>query len=667
MEKLVVIDGSFWLFSCYYATAAMGNLMVNKDGVPTNAVYGFANRLESLLKQNPEYIVVAFDAKGKTFRSELLEEYKGTRKPTPDELVCQFSMIREYLEAHHIPYIEKEGYEGDDIIGTISKKASSQGMEVAVYTNDKDMMQLIDSNVKQYKKPQKTNDYEVITVESFKEKYNLEPDQMRDLLGLMGDSADNIPGIPGIGEKTALKLLNQYGTIENLKEHMDELKGKMNNSFMRIKYNDKDLLQLEEINIHYGRRYCKRGNTNLLSGFTSEFLEELDNIGGIESISYSAYESERKWFWDNQDYHKMGLDMISPDMSNSRDTPITDYGYRYIFSTEYVNPTKELYKKLEKYIDKEYRNYDDFVNGRQVVVFLQDAPDGSYDDTLKAGDTLNYNYYELPVDASFHVPMNIAGGRYVYPYDKAFFDKYNNSGKIDLHAHYYVSGGNMIGGTGTENPVREQVIDGYEVLFGACVSPTVAAVIKVTDDIREDFNGIMVDYGYYTALAGMSLAEQAVDNQRNLMERMTGDEMTGDLDFSLHYNQLSVQYDLSSAFSATNNKLSVYFENNDLAYGSNVDAKNIYRTQLINNILQYGITIAAAVVIQLLIMAIIVRNRIERRKEKYKLLHGLGMRRGTIVKICMLEALRESVWCIFTMPLILIMELLMYTRKNLVE
>ena len=108
MEKLVVIDGNFWLFSCYYATAAMGNLMVNKDGVPTNAVYGFANRLESLLKQNPEYIVVAFDAKGKTFRSELLEEYKGTRKPTPDELVCQFSMAREYLEAHHIPYIEKK-------------------------------------------------------------------------------------------------------------------------------------------------------------------------------------------------------------------------------------------------------------------------------------------------------------------------------------------------------------------------------------------------------------------------------------------------------------------------------------------------------------------------------------------------------------------------------
>ena len=136
-------------------------------------------------------------------------------------------MVREFLDAHHIPYIEKEGYEGDDIIGTISKKAASQGMEVAIYTNDKDMMQLINPLVKQYKKPQKTNDYEIISEESFVEKYNLKPDQMRDLLGLMGDSADNIPGIPGIGEKTALKLLNQYGTIENLKEHMSELKGKM--------------------------------------------------------------------------------------------------------------------------------------------------------------------------------------------------------------------------------------------------------------------------------------------------------------------------------------------------------------------------------------------------------------------------------------------------------
>lgn len=478
----------------------------------------------------------------------------------------------------------------------------------------------------------------------------------------------NIPEGDDYSKERSELLNNPWKERNRFNISFDELKNKFKDDgehVYTIKYNDEDLIMLEPLLVNYLNKYCKRGNTNLLDGFTEEFLSELDNIGGIQSISYSAFESERTWFWDNQDYHKMGLDTISPDNGYGRDTPITDYGYRYIYSTEYVNPTKELYNKLEKYIDKEYRNYDDFVNGRQVVVFLQDAPDGTYDDTLKAGDTINYNYYQLPVDPNIPLESDMTSGNYVYPYDKAFYEKYNNSGKINLYVDSDGNGGNSIGGY--DKSSDKQILDGYEVLFNACVSPTVAAVIKVTDDVREDFNGIMVDYGYYTALAGMSLAEQAVDNQRNLMERMTGDEMTGDLEFGLHYNQLSVQYDLSSAFSATNNKLSVYFENNDLAYGSNVDAKNIYRTQLINNILQYGITIAAAVVIQLLIMAIIVRNRIERRKERYKLLHGLGMRKGTIVRICMFEALRESVWCIFTMPLVLIMELLMYTRKNLVE
>ena len=280
---------------------------------------------------------------------------------------------------------------------------------------------------------------------------------------------------------------------------------------------------------------------------------------------------------------------------------------------------------------------------------------------------MNYNYYPLSVMPNIRFTNNVAYGRYTYPFDRAFYDTYNNSGKINLYSEF----NGTLKGSASFNMHSEgdseDRINGYEAILGACVSPQVAAVIKVTDEVREDFNGIMPDYGYYTALAGISLAQQAVDNQRSFMERITGDKMTGNLEFGLKYNQLNINYDLSSTFSATNNKVAVYFDNNELSYSSNVDAKNIYRTQLINNILQYGITIAAVIVIQLLIMAIIVRNRIERRKASYKLLHGIGMRQGTIVKMCMIEAVRESVWCIFTMPLILIMELLMYTRKNLVE
>ena len=152
MEELVLIDGNYWLFSSYYATAAMGNLMVNKDGIPTNAVFGFANRLENVIKKNPKGIMVAFDAKGKTFRSDLLEEYKGTRKETPEELKCQFEIVREFLDAHQIPYCELEGYEGDDIIGTLATQGSKQGYQVNIMTGDKDMMQLVDEHIHVYKR-----------------------------------------------------------------------------------------------------------------------------------------------------------------------------------------------------------------------------------------------------------------------------------------------------------------------------------------------------------------------------------------------------------------------------------------------------------------------------------------------------------------------------------
>ena len=188
-----------------------------------------------------------------------------------------------------------------------------------------------------------------------------------------------------------------------------------------------------------------------------------------------------------------------------------------------------------------------------------------------------------------------------------------------------------------------------EAAYAACVAPQVAAVVKVTDEVMEDFNGIIPTFGYYTAIASINMAQQAVDRQKDIMERLIGEELSGDMDFELCYNQISIKYDLTSTFSATNNKIGVYFNNNDISYSS------------INSILQYGITIIAMIVMQLLIMAIVIRNRINRRKEKMMLLHSLGMRRGKIVSVCMLEALRESVWCVITMPLLLLMELLMFT------
>ena len=227
MKKITLIDGNSLLYRAYYATAAVGNLMTNKDGIPTNAIFGFANMLDRILKDEPDYLMVAFDAGKKTFRHELQKDYKGTRKETPDELIMQFDLVREYLDCRHIVHHEMEGYEGDDLIGTVSRMAEEAGMEVAVITGDQDMLQLVSNHTTVYRTMKGVTQLEANVPATLKAKYDLEPDQIRDLKGLMGDASDNIPGIKGVGEKTALKLLHQYGTVENLSEHLDELKGKM--------------------------------------------------------------------------------------------------------------------------------------------------------------------------------------------------------------------------------------------------------------------------------------------------------------------------------------------------------------------------------------------------------------------------------------------------------
>lgn len=227
MEELILIDGNSLLFKAFYATKYTGNYMVNRNGIPTNGVYGFARMVEKIISTNPKYVIVAFDYGKKTFRNELLDTYKATRKETPQELVPQFALAREYLTAHNITWYEIEGYEGDDIIGTLVDFGEKNNLKVSVYTGDKDANQLISPQTTIYRTVKGVTELDIYNEQTLLDKYGLKPDQFRDFLGLMGDSSDNIPGIKGVGEKTALKLLHQYGTIEGLQEHQDEIKGKM--------------------------------------------------------------------------------------------------------------------------------------------------------------------------------------------------------------------------------------------------------------------------------------------------------------------------------------------------------------------------------------------------------------------------------------------------------
>lgn len=223
MNKLVLIDGNSLSFRAFYALP----LLSNKAGIHTNAVYGFAMLLEKILKEEkPNHFLVAFDGKT-TFRHEKYSEYKGGRQKTPPELSEQFPYIRQLLDAYHIKRYELDNYEADDIIGTLSKEADKAGFQTIIITGDRDLTQLATDNVTIYYTKKGVTDVDHYTPDFIAEKYNgLTPNQIIDMKGLMGDTSDNIPGVAGVGEKTAIKLLNQFDTVEGVYEHLDEISGK---------------------------------------------------------------------------------------------------------------------------------------------------------------------------------------------------------------------------------------------------------------------------------------------------------------------------------------------------------------------------------------------------------------------------------------------------------
>lgn len=222
--KLYVLDGNSLLFRAYYATAFRGDIMRTKKGFPTNAIFGFSNMISKLVSslKKDDYIMVAFDTGKKTFRHEQLDTYKAQRKPIDEDLKVQLPLARDYLKAMGIFFYELDGYEGDDIAGSVAKQfGSKNNIETHIYTSDKDYLQLIDDNISIEMIKKGLSDIETMNEESLKEKMGLTPSQIRDFKGLMGDPSDNLPGIPGIGEKSAIKLIQQYGSLEEIIKGME--------------------------------------------------------------------------------------------------------------------------------------------------------------------------------------------------------------------------------------------------------------------------------------------------------------------------------------------------------------------------------------------------------------------------------------------------------------
>ncbi len=323
MKRTILVDGNNLLFRSYYATAYNGNLMKNSNGFPTNAIFGFVNMINKIiLEEKPEYMLVAFD-KGKNFRHEKYKEYKDGRIKTPEDLLLQFPYAKMVLENMGIKYLEVDNYEADDIIGTYARLADEdKNYDATIISSDKDLLQLIsdDVNVKLLKQ----KDYILMDKKVFMVYYGVESIKMIDLKALMGDTSDNIPGVKGIGEKTAINLIKEYGSLENLYDSIDTIKGKIKDKLIEDKDNaffSKELATIyKEVPIPYTFEDLKIKNHDIKK--LIKIYEELEfnslikklkenetlDVEKKEGIHYSAIENIEKPFafyleLTNDNYH----------------------------------------------------------------------------------------------------------------------------------------------------------------------------------------------------------------------------------------------------------------------------------------------------------------------------------------------------------------------------
>ncbi|MFQ5851324.1 MAG: 5'-3' exonuclease H3TH domain-containing protein [Candidatus Binatia bacterium] len=284
---LYLIDGSSYVFRAFFALPRLSN----SSGLPTQAIYGFTNMTLKLLKEyQPELLAVVFDAGRETFRNQIYHDYKGNRPEAPADLIPQFPYIRKVLDAMNVMVLELEGFEADDLIATLTKYFSGQEAEVVIASGDKDLMQLVGESVRLLD----TMKSQWIGVDEVRRKFGVEPEKVVEVIGLMGDSIDNIPGVKGIGEKTAIPLIQRFQTLENLFDHLDELdkagiKGsaRIRKALMEGKeaaFLSRDLATLRtDVPIHVeleDLRYQGTSNERLCQLFTElEFTQLLKDIG----------------------------------------------------------------------------------------------------------------------------------------------------------------------------------------------------------------------------------------------------------------------------------------------------------------------------------------------------------------------------------------------------
>ncbi|AHI54088.1 DNA polymerase I [Spiroplasma sabaudiense Ar-1343] len=401
-KKVLLVDGNSLIFRAYFASAYTGNILKTKSGIPTNAVYSFINMLTSLLNQNDYFdVVVAFDMGKKTFRHEKMPDYKAGRSKTPDELVQQFPIVREFLTNANISYYEIENIEADDIIGTISSDLSKAAdFEIEILTSDKDMFQLINHNTKILIPKTGVSDLLVFGENELMEKWSVTPGQVPDLKGIMGDPSDNIKGVAGIGEKGATTLLQKFHSLEGIYENIDEIKGATQKKLIESKeiaFLSKEIATIKT-DVEIPQFDIKRINLNLDN--IIEFLNKYemftlikrltartDNINLEEKINYQILKKWDKQY--NADNSAIIIELLDSNYHKAELVGIAISNEKGNFILELQNSqNQDLFNWQDSWIDEDFQE-----------LLLSNNLKKSFYDLKAAVSTLNRFGYQVNLAA----------------------------------------------------------------------------------------------------------------------------------------------------------------------------------------------------------------------------------------------------------------------------
>ena len=472
LNKLVLIDGNSLSFRAFYALP----LLSNHAGIHTNAVYGFAMLLEKIIKEEkPNHFLVAFDAGKTTFRHSKYSEYKGGRQKTPPELSEQFPYIRQLLDAYHIKRYELDNYEADDIIGTLSRQADEEDFETIIITGDRDLTQLATDNVTIYYTKKGVTDVDHYTPKFIAEKYNgLVPKQIIDMKGLMGDTSDNIPSVAGVGEKTAIKLLNQFESVEGVYEHIEEVTAKKLKEKL-INSKDDALMSkdLATINVHSPIEVSLEDTKLTLQDDTTEKIElfkKLEFKQLLADIDTSSTNEEviDKTFEIEQDFQNVDLNDLNEAVIH--------------FELEGTNYLKDTILKFGFYTNHQHVviNAEDVKDYKHLVQWLEDK------NTTKIVYDAKKTYvsaHRLGINIE-NIEFDVMLASYIIDPSRSIDDV---KSVVSLYGQNYVKDNITIFGKGKKHHIPEEPILNEHI---ASVTEAIAAVTPTMKSQLEDYNQI---------------------------------------------------------------------------------------------------------------------------------------------------------------------------------